>query len=51
MMYIALFAFGAALVTLLFYLLLYHRVLTTQGESLDLRFLLFMLIPASYKHL
>jgi len=42
--YIALFALGAALVTLLFYLILNPRVLTTEGETFDLRFVLFMLI-------
>ncbi len=44
MVYIALFALGAALVTLLFYLILNPRVLTTEGETFDLRFVLFMLI-------
>ncbi|WP_028490566.1 hypothetical protein [Thermus islandicus] len=44
MVYIALFALGAALVTLLFYLILNPRVLTTEGETFDLRFILFMLI-------
>ncbi|WP_038048272.1 hypothetical protein [Thermus caliditerrae] len=43
MVYIALFALGAALVTLLFYLILNPRVLTTEGETFDLRFILFML--------
>ncbi|MEN2982662.1 MAG: hypothetical protein ABDH20_09115 [Thermus sp.] len=44
MAYIALFALGAALVTLLFYLILNPRVLTTEGETFDLRFILFMLV-------
>lgn len=44
MAYIALFALGAALVTLLFYLILNPRVLTTEGETFDLRFVLFMLV-------
>ncbi|WP_105316835.1 hypothetical protein [Thermus tenuipuniceus] len=44
MAYIALFALGAALVTLLFYLILNPRVLTTEGETFDLRFILFMLM-------
>ncbi|GAB5603013.1 hypothetical protein FJNA_15380 [Thermus sp. FJN-A] len=44
MAYIALFALGAALVTLLFYLILNPRILTTEGETFDLRFILFMLI-------
>ncbi len=44
MVYIALFGLGAALVTLLFYLILNPRVLTTEGETFDLRFILFMLI-------
>ncbi|MBW6395705.1 MAG: hypothetical protein ABWJ63_10040 [Thermus sp.] len=44
MVYIALFALGAALVTLLFYLILNPRVLTTEGETFDLRFILFMLM-------
>lgn len=44
MVYIVLFALGAALVTLLFYLILNPRVLTTEGETFDLRFTLFMLI-------
>ncbi len=43
MVYIVLFALGAALVTLLFYLILNPRVLTTEGETFDLRFILFML--------
>ncbi|MDT7909283.1 hypothetical protein [Thermus sp.] len=43
MVYIALFALGAAIVTLLFYLILNPRVLTTEGETFDLRFILFML--------
>jgi hypothetical protein len=43
MVYIALFALGAAFVTLLFYLILNPRVLTTEGETFDLRFVLFML--------
>ena len=43
MVYIALFALGAALVTLFFYLILNPRVLTTEGETFDLRFVLFML--------
>ncbi|MDT7921940.1 MAG: hypothetical protein ACO2OU_04690 [Thermus aquaticus] len=43
MVYIALFALGAAIVTLLFYLILNPRVLTTEGETFDLRFVLFML--------
>jgi hypothetical protein len=43
MVYIALFALGAAIVTLLFYLVLNPRVLTTEGETFDLRFILFML--------
>jgi hypothetical protein len=43
MVYIALFALGAALVTLLFYLILNPRVLTTEGETFDLRFVFFML--------
>jgi len=34
MVYIALFALGAALVTLLFYLILNPRVLTTEGGNL-----------------
>ncbi|RTH38138.1 hypothetical protein CSW37_05140 [Thermus scotoductus] len=44
MVYIVLFALGAALVTLLFYLILNPRVLTTEGETFDLRFILFMLM-------
>lgn len=44
MVYIALFALGAALVTLFFYLNLNPRVLTTEGETFDLRFVLFMLL-------
>jgi hypothetical protein len=44
MVYIALFALGAAIVTLLFYLILNPRVLTTEGETFDLRFVLFMLV-------
>ena len=44
MVYIALFALGAALVTLLFYLILNPRILTTEGETFDLRFVLFMLV-------
>ncbi len=44
MVYIVLFAIGAALVTLLFYLILNPRVLTTEGETFDLRFILFMLM-------
>jgi hypothetical protein len=44
MVYIALFALGAAIVTLLFYLILNPRVLTTEGETFDLRFILFMLV-------
>ena len=44
MVYIALFALGAALVTLFFYLILNPRVLTTEGETFDLRFVLFMLL-------
>ncbi|TBH21190.1 hypothetical protein [Thermus thermamylovorans] len=44
MVYIALFAVGVALVTLLFYLILNPRVLTTEGETFDLRFILLMLI-------
>lgn len=44
MVYIVLFALGAALVTLLFYLILNPRVLTTEGETFDLRFILFMLV-------
>ncbi|GAA5336341.1 MULTISPECIES: hypothetical protein [Thermus] len=44
MVYIVLFALGVALVTLLFYLILNPRVLTTEGETFDLRFILFMLI-------
>ncbi|WP_298630792.1 hypothetical protein [uncultured Thermus sp.] len=44
MVYIVLFAMGAALVTLLFYLILNPRILTTEGETFDLRFVLFMLI-------
>lgn len=44
MVYVALFAIGAALVTLLFYLILNPRVLTTEGETFDLRFILFMLM-------
>ncbi|MGC8876651.1 hypothetical protein [Thermus sp.] len=44
MAYIALFALGAALVTLIFYLILNPRVLTTEGETFDLSFILFMLI-------
>jgi hypothetical protein len=44
MVYIVLFALGAALVTLLFYLILNPRVLTTEGETFDLRFVLFMLV-------
>jgi hypothetical protein len=43
MVYIALFALGAAIVTLLFYLILNPRVLTTEGETFDLRLILFML--------
>jgi hypothetical protein len=43
MVYIALFALGAAIVTLLFYLILNPQVLTTEGETFDLRFILFML--------
>jgi len=43
MVYIALFALGAAIVTPLFYLILNPRVLTTEGETFDLRFVLFML--------
>jgi hypothetical protein len=43
MVYIALFALGAAIVTLLFYLILNPRALTTEGETFDLRFVLFML--------
>jgi hypothetical protein len=43
MVYIALFALGAAIVALLFYLILNPRVLTTEGETFDLRFILFML--------
>ncbi len=41
---VALFALGAALVTLLFYLILNPRVLTTEGETFDLRFIFFMLL-------
>ncbi|MFN4070661.1 MAG: hypothetical protein ACK4HT_03725 [Thermus caldifontis] len=44
MVYIVLFAMGAALVTLLFYLILNPRILTTEGETFDLRFILFMLM-------
>lgn len=44
MVYIALFALGAALVTLLFYLILNPRVLTTEGETFDLRFFMLILI-------
>ncbi len=44
MAYIAFFALGAALVTLLFYLILNPRVLTTEGETFDLRFIFFMLL-------
>ena len=44
MVYIALFALGAALLTLFFYLILNPRVLTTEGETFDLRFVLFMLL-------
>lgn len=44
MAYVLLFALGAALVTLLFYLVLNPRVLTTEGETFDLRFILFMLM-------
>ncbi|WP_114313670.1 hypothetical protein [Thermus caldifontis] len=44
MVYVALFAIGAAVVTLLFYLILNPRVLTTEGETFDLRFILFMLM-------
>jgi len=44
MVYIALFALGAAIVALLFYLILNPRVLTTEGETFDLRFVLFMLV-------
>ncbi len=42
--YLALFALGAALVTLFFYLILNPRILTTEGETFDLRFVLFMLL-------
>ncbi|WP_117237637.1 hypothetical protein [Thermus sediminis] len=41
---IALFAVLAAVVTLIFYLILNPRVLTTEGETFDLRFVLLMLI-------
>ncbi|MER3451194.1 MAG: hypothetical protein C4300_03105 [Thermus sp.] len=44
MVYIALFALGAALVTLLFYLILNPRTVTTEGETFDLRFIAFMLL-------
>ncbi|KGQ21177.1 hypothetical protein [Thermus filiformis] len=44
MVYIVLFALGAALVTLLFYLILNPRTVTTEGETFDLRFVLFMLL-------
>ncbi|AFV76980.1 hypothetical protein Theos_1979 [Thermus oshimai JL-2] len=44
MAYIAFFALGAALVTLLFYLILNPRILTTEGETFDLRFIFFMLL-------
>lgn len=43
MVYILLFALGAALVTLLFYLILNPRSLTTEGEAFDLRLIAFML--------
>ncbi len=44
MVYIVLFALGAALVTLLFYLILNPRTVTTEGETFDLRFVAFMLL-------
>lgn len=43
MAYVLLYVLGAALVALLFYLILNPRSLTTEGETFDLRLIAFML--------